>query len=441
MAWDTCDVDGFDAELYLRMAGEQLLVDGMSGPWGSELNDAARALLAVGAIDLATARAVCDDYALALSLRGRGAPVGWGGAAAPPPAQGQLPVGPRIVACERAIPQPWGLLTVHYAVLRSDATMLKVSLARDAIQAGKRGGRSTRLGGGALAASGWHPPTISVADDRGTSTMATFTTGGGSDLEWEATYTARPGLVQDAGWIELLGERVVCTERPAHGEVTVEPIPGDPAHRFLWHQVGRSSFRPGEVVDLPAVVDALEACGSLAAGDPDSAAAQSVATALQGTVFPFAPGGPPAGMGGPVGSLPEPWRSMLKGRGRAGGPLGSVVVDVRTPVFDGISAGLMVLDSNESGFSLDVELNGPVAYQRPYTGAIDRVDVNWQATDDRGNHYLGGMGQWHSSDHGSGGAVQFWPALDPKARWLDLAVSTIRTRAVVRVQLAWDRWR
>ncbi|HLI56401.1 MAG TPA: hypothetical protein VKY26_05135 [Actinomycetota bacterium] len=226
-------MDGFDAELYLRLIGEDLLAGGGSGGWGNRLTDAAKALLAVGTIDLATAKTICGDYGLALSLRGLGSPPGWQPGPGPSvaPVQPLVPAGPRIVGCERAIPQPWGLLTLHYAVLRADATLLKVTMARDPVQAGKRRGRSAppAAAGGF---SGWHPPSITLSDDRGTSTLASFTSGGGSDLEWEATYTARPGLAQDAGWIELLGERIVCTEHPAHGEVVVGPVAGDPATDF-----------------------------------------------------------------------------------------------------------------------------------------------------------------------------------------------------------------
>ncbi|HLI56402.1 MAG TPA: hypothetical protein VKY26_05140 [Actinomycetota bacterium] len=98
----------------------------------------------------------------------------------------------------------------------------------------------------------------------------------------------------------------------------------------------------------------------------------------------------------------------------------------------------MVLDSNDTSFSLDVELSGPVAYNRPFAPALDRQELTWQAVDDRGNYYLGGMGQWHSNDHDASGTVQFWPALDRKATWLDLALSTVTTRATVRVRLDWD---
>ena len=65
-------MERFDAELYLRLRGEEMLLSGGDrnrGPWGSPLNEPASALLAVGAITAARARAVTGDYMLAEGLR------------------------------------------------------------------------------------------------------------------------------------------------------------------------------------------------------------------------------------------------------------------------------------------------------------------------------------------------------------------------------------
>jgi hypothetical protein len=61
----------FDAELYLRLAGERMLVTrGDSGHrWESPIAGAARALVAIGALGADEARSVVDDYDLAMSLR------------------------------------------------------------------------------------------------------------------------------------------------------------------------------------------------------------------------------------------------------------------------------------------------------------------------------------------------------------------------------------
>src|SRR5271168_2926934 len=58
----------FDAELYLRLLGEDTLLgahDRSGEPFRSPLSEAAGALVAVGAVSAAKAEAVIDDYALA----------------------------------------------------------------------------------------------------------------------------------------------------------------------------------------------------------------------------------------------------------------------------------------------------------------------------------------------------------------------------------------
>ena len=64
----------FDAELYLRLTGEQALLDpdaGDGGPLNSPLDSDAHALVAVGVIPAETAQAVVDECRLAFSYRGR----------------------------------------------------------------------------------------------------------------------------------------------------------------------------------------------------------------------------------------------------------------------------------------------------------------------------------------------------------------------------------
>ncbi len=54
----------FDAELYLRLIGEEMLLDARPEPggWSSPLDDAADALVVVGAITAAKARSIDSDY-------------------------------------------------------------------------------------------------------------------------------------------------------------------------------------------------------------------------------------------------------------------------------------------------------------------------------------------------------------------------------------------
>ena len=70
--------------------------------------------------------------------------------------------------------------------------------------------------------------------------------------------------------------------------------------------------------------------------------------------------------------------------------------------------------------------------------AVDTPLLAWWAADDRGHHYLGQQAQWHFSPDRAGGQIEFWPALDPAARILDIRPATMAERAVIRVPLEWD---
>src|SRR5262245_57901458 len=110
-------VAGFDAERYLRLVGERVLLgEGFEeNPWPSPLSGAARALVAVGAIDRDRARSVLDDYDLATLLRGdyRLHHRAWRRAAA-----GEIEAAVlerrRVVRCDREIEVPHGTLWIRY---------------------------------------------------------------------------------------------------------------------------------------------------------------------------------------------------------------------------------------------------------------------------------------------------------------------------------------
>jgi hypothetical protein len=115
-----------------------------------------------------------------------------------------------------------------------------------------------------------------------------------------------------------------------------------------------------------------------------------------------------------------------------------VVAGVTTPEFDGITIAVLAVRSAAEGFSADVETVPGLRHWRMFHTAVDEPTLAWWAADDLGHHYLGRHGSWHSSpDHG-GGQIEFWPALDPAAKMLDIMPTTMTTRAVIRVPLHWD---
>jgi hypothetical protein len=437
----------FDAELHLRLAGERILVDRRGdGVWQTPLDAVAHALVAVGALPAATAQGIVDDYYLALASRSgeephfrhhrqiRAQQAAAGAASAAGAAADEVPQF-RAVSCGQPIEQPWGLLLINYVVLSAEATVLHVTM-RPSAALGGRFGRihpaALRLG---IAAHGPVPHPMSagvpgqltLTDDQGTSVTAGFS-GGGSDTEWIGEFEARPGLILDTAWIEVLGQRIELMDDPGPGvEVWVEPVAEqDPGRRYLQARLAML-LQVHEDAPLDTTIDALVAAGALAPNDPAIAEARAVARQ-------HARGG--SGRSGGRRRLAEPWRSLLAGGGRAG-PGGRVMVGAATPQFDGVTVAVLAVHSTEEEFTADVEISPGLHHWHAGLTLVDEPMLTWWAADDRGGHYLGQPGGWHSSEERAGGQIEFWPALDPAASRLDIMPTTLTQRAVIRVPLNW----
>ncbi|MGH3068175.1 MAG: hypothetical protein ACRDND_00575 [Streptosporangiaceae bacterium] len=433
-----------DAELYLRLTGERALLDRFSDGDPSEnaaLDAAAHALVAVGAMMAGAAQAIVDDYDLASAYRTgqrqrhhRALQRAARKAATSRRAQPAL----RAVPCHRLIEQPWGQLILRYVVLSDEVTDLHVTMrpvpppegrSRSAAYRGRLAGGGPRpWGAGSYRTGLGLPGQVTVADDRGTTSTASFS-GGGGITEWHGEYQARPPLAPDTAWIDVYGERIELPG-PSSGraEVRVEPCPdGDPAHGYLRARLASlaESHSSGA---METAIEALVAAGTLPPGDPAIAEVRAVADVL------FAGHGPAPGS---TTALPEPWRSMLPRRGQGGGPQGEVAVGATTPPFDGITLAILAVRSADESFTADVEVIPALMYSHWAGDSVGTPLVAWRAEDDRGHHYLGQQAEWHSAPDRSGGQIQFWPALDPAARVLDITPTTMAARAVIRVPLEW----
>jgi hypothetical protein len=211
--------------------------------------------------------------------------------------------------------------------------------------------------------------------------------------------------------------------------VRVEPCPdADRAHGYLGLRL--ATLAESQSADaMETAIGALVAAGTLPPADPAIAEVRAVADGLF------------AGRGAAPGStaaLPEPWRSMLPRRGQGGGPLGQVVVGATTPPFVGITVAILAVRSADESFTADVEVVPGLTHWHQGGEAVDTPLVAWWAADDCGHHYLGQQGRWHFSPDRAGGEIEFWPALDPAARVLDIRPATMAERAVIRVPLEWD---
>jgi hypothetical protein len=272
------------------------------------------------------------------------------------------------------------------------------------------------------------PRQLSVTDDRGTTSTADFS-GGGSDDEWRGRFEVRPALAPDTAWLEVLGERVgLSTTPPAGVKVRVEPrADPDPAHGYLWAKL--ASLAEHHSPDaMETSTEALVAAGALKADDPVVGEVRAVAGGLfhgRGTASAT------------HAAAPEPWRSMLARRGRPGGPEGLAVAGATTPPLDGYTLAILALRSTDERFYAEVETVPGLPHWHWPSGQVDKPLLAWWAADDRGHHYLGGQEEWHFSEDRAGGQIEFWPALDPAARVLDIMPTTMAARAVISVPLEW----
>jgi hypothetical protein len=441
-----------DAQLYLRLAGERAVLD-PAGDRGqrddSALDTAGQALVAVGALTAGVAQAVVDDYGLALAYRaGESAQFHYAraqrAARRGPPDPALRPL--RAVPCHRLIEQPWGQLFLSYVVLSDEATVLHVAMRPSPLPPGQRragasGGRlagwgrmSAQAGGAGRGVVGpGLPRQLTVTDDRGTTSTASFS-GGGSDDEWRGRFEVNPGLAPDTAWVEVLGERVGFPSGPSAGvQVRVEPqADGDPVHRYLWVKLASVAGSNSPDV-METSIEALIAAGALQADDPAIGEVRTVMGAVMGAVFP---GSGPASAAS--AALPEPWRSLLARRGRTSGPERLVVAGATTPPLGGFTVAVLALRSSDERFYADVETVPGVGHSHWPSGVVDRPLVAWWAADDRGHHYLGQQGEWRFSEDRSGGQIEFWPALDPAAKVVDIMPTTMTARAVIRVPLGSD---
>jgi hypothetical protein len=422
-------VPTFDAELYLRLAGERGVLarsDRHRPPWEWPLATASRALVAIGAIDAGTAQAVLDDYLLAASLRGEDHAFHRSSGHRSPVGAPQVLAPRRVVACDTTIESSNGVLQLRYVSLGDESTTVSGTFRAPAPASGPRRRH------GPIVAMGWgpgsSPPQVMLADDSGTTTAADFN-GGGSDDEWSGRFEAVVPLDPGTAWIEVDGVRVVLAEAAQPAEAFVEPLPEeDPAVRHLWAMAWAPSHMHGPPDASPAV-EALVAAGALAPGDPVIAAVTTVLRVVDQMHMP---------PGGPSPRLPEPWRTMVVRRRRPDGPTGIIAVAAVTPPFDGITVGVSVLESMPEGFEIEAEVVPDVSVHMPYEPVdVDAAQLTWRAVDDRGNHHLGRTSSWSGGDGRGWGEVVFWPAIDPKATRLDLLPTSKTERAVIRVPLSW----
>ncbi|MBI2703928.1 MAG: hypothetical protein HYX32_01360 [Actinobacteria bacterium] len=414
----------FDAELYLRLAGEAMILEGpnprQNVGWSSPTTDAASALVAVDALPLETAETITRDYEIAMSLRGdqrsRGAMfrVGRG----PQPSGTPFPPA-RVAVSGQTVETSWGSITVHHVLLGDTSTAMHITA-------------TDRSPGG----FGMRNIAPVVRDDRGTA-MPTFFSGGGGSNGYRGELSGAPALSPSTAWIELDGTRIDLRDNPVQVEVRIEELePSTPAERHLRQLLASSGPGPrfANPDSIEDVISVLVACGAIQPEDRAIKEVRAVGSAMQGR-------------NATDPDLPPRWRSVMS---RSRNPFPgyhdsndggrTIVVGAATPAIDGAYVRVDALIVSAQAFAVEVAVSpGHALGPGGWGPVVGGESLSWWAEDDRGNHYLGTMTGSSGSDDYCRSTVQFGPPLDPAAELLMLQPTGSAHRAVVTIPIGEER--
>ncbi|MGH2873816.1 MAG: hypothetical protein ACRDL5_15315 [Solirubrobacteraceae bacterium] len=413
-----------DAEVYLRLLGERLLddPDRQHPDHRSPLRDPAGALVVAGVIAGDQAWRVIDDYATVTRIRaGEVGFVHFGA-----PSRRREAGGPRArqtVVIDREIAFGRGQLLLRDLAIGAGGGTLRYRWRRDARSSSQLVRLFRRPGG-----FPWGATAPEIIDPDGNRLAVRSGSPGGDSLDhFDGALELRGSIAPDAAWLQVDGTRVDLHRRAARCEVRIEALEDEgPVSRFLWRRLAVAEMRSGLTTDLEPMIQALLAAGALDGRsrllkDLRAVAARMPRRPLHSRPVP----------GGSTRSLVEPWGSLLGRLGSDDGPEWTLVLGAMTPPCDGVQFAAHSITSDLAGFEVEFE----VAPNVLGTGALDELPVAWWGRDDRGNHYLGAPNDWGVSDYGAQGTMRYWPALDPRAKRLDLLVCVDAHQAVVSVSL------
>jgi hypothetical protein len=414
----------FDAEVYLRRLGEWLLDDPdlqQPGHW-SALRGAGAALVVAGAIGADQAWWVIDDYATARRIRsGKPGFVHF----APPlrrrEADSLPPRQARVI--DQEIPVGGGQVLVRDFAITADGGTLRYRRYLDAPGLSHVGRLFRRPGG-----FPWNVTPPEIIDSDGNRPAVRFGSGGRDGEGYvDGELELRGTIAPEAAWLEVDGARVDLYRRTARWEVGLEALEDQgPVERFLWRHLAVADSRSGLTTDLEPLIQALVAAGVLEEGSMLVQDLRSVTARLPRR--PLHQRGVP---GGSTRSLVEPWGSLLRRLGSDDGPEWTLVLGAVAPSCDGVQFAANSITSDLAGFEVEFE----VAPNVLGVAALDELPVAWSARDDLENHYLGIPTGGGVRGDSAQGTIRYWPALDPRAKGLDLLMCVESHQAVVSVFL------
>jgi hypothetical protein len=261
-----------------------------------------------------------------------------------------------------------------------------------------------------------------VAGDDGKALRAGFS--GAGRRRWDGVLRCAGRLDAATGSIAIDDARFRLVSAAPQVDVRLQALaPADPALRHLWRcaVLADSLFDP----HVDDAISAFVAAGAIEQDHPDLPALRAVADALSLTDGDRLQA---------VAALPEPWVSLW----RAGrdGPERVIAVGIVTPLFDGVTVAVNVLESFADRWSLAVEFAPEGASPHPWEApSARRASLVWWAQDDRGNRYLATAYGFGGNAKTGSGTVTFDAPIHPRARWIELQPTAETARAVIRVPL------
>jgi hypothetical protein len=415
----------FDAEVYLRRLGERLLDDSgqqQPGHW-SALRGPAAALVVAGAIAADQAWWVIDDYATATRIRsGKPGFVHFGPPLRRHKADSLMPRQFRVI--DQEIPVGGGQVLVRDLAITADGGTLRYRRYLAAPGLGQVPRMLKRQ------SFPWNAAVTApeIIDSAGNRPAVRFGDGGRDGEGYvDGELNLRGTIAPEATWLEIDGIGVDLHGPTARWEVGIEALEDQaPLARFLWRHLAVSRPRSGITTDLEPMIQALVAAGALAEGAPllgdlRAVSARMPRRALHQRRIKRAP----------TSGLVEPWGSLLDREGADDGPEWTLVLGAVAPTCDGVQFAANSITSDLAGFEVEFD----VAPNLGGVGALDELPVAWWARDDLENHYLGIPTGGGVRGDSAQGTMRYWPALDPRAKRLDLLMCVESHQAVVSVSL------
>lgn len=275
-----------------------------------------------------------------------------------------------------------------------------------------------------------------AADDRGAHYSVSFG-GGGSPGRWDGTLAFSPIPPAAARWLDVKVAgadpvRVSLTAAPPALPTTSVPLPADGrADRYVDALttdllLTNPSYPESESV---TAVCSLLAAGALAPSSPALsrfvAAGQRLGLQLPVSLTAIKPG-----------SLPAEWRAMLARGDSRDGPVGVTPLAVPLPELQGVHCVVGDLCSESESATMHVHARGQ--YEPPDVGGYGMpVPFRWTARDDVGGLYLAAEDGGSYSDDRADLALRLRPAINPRARSMQIILTGATGEVSVTVPLDW----